>query len=313
MRTDGGPSPFRFATAAVLGGRLHPTPPPGGAVPPDRAVTPMPDTLSLATLGVGVRIVCTEAKVLTVLLAHYGWMRQPAETVDLAYTITRANGRLQLAREGRRPVNASDAGEVLLLLDQDLIIQLQLRRPDLYFVHAGVLDHGGRAFMLVAPSGGGKSTTTWGLVHHGCRYLSDELAPVDLRWLTVHPYPRAIALKRVPPRSYPLPRGTLSTSRGFHIATDALASGIRATPAPLAAIFFLSYVPAARGPSITPISAGQAGARLYANVLNALAHPHDGLAAAVRIACETACFHVSTAEIGATCALVTATLDGLRS
>jgi hypothetical protein len=272
---------------------------------------PMPDMLSLSALGVGVSIVCTEAEVLTALRAHYGWMRQPLETTDLVYTVTRPKGRLRLARAGTRPVTASDPGELLLILDQDLIIQLQIWRPELYFVHAGVLEYGGTAFMLVAPSGGGKSTTVWGLVHHGCRYLSDELGAVDLRTLSVLPYPRAIALKRSPPRGYPLPRRTLSTSRGFHITTDGVASGIRATPAPLAAIFFLNYLPKARGPSIERISAGQAGARLYANVLNALAHPHEGLAAAVRIARETACFHVSTAEMRATCALLKTTLDRL--
>jgi hypothetical protein len=268
--------------------------------------------LALRTLGINVRIRCADADTRTLLIAHYGRMRRPLARADLTYTVARPNGRLFLARDDVEPLAASNPGELLLLLDQDLIIQLQKRRPDLYFIHAGVLEFDSQAFMLVAPSGGGKSTTAWGLVHHGFRYLSDELGPVDLRTVTVHPYPRALSLKRRPPASYPLPRTTLSTSRGFHIATEAMSSGIRAAAAPLTAIFFLRYAPKAVGPSVNRLSAAQAAARLYANVLNALAHPEEGLDGAIRIASKTACFELSTGDLAATCGLVEATLDGLH-
>lgn len=278
----------------------------------DRPTRAIEETFSLGALGITVDIRCAEVETRSLLTAHYEHMRRPRDTADVTYTVARPNGRLLLTRDDARPVTAADRGELLLLLDQDLIIQLQRLRPDLYFIHAGVLDFGSKAFMLVAPSGGGKSTTAWALVHHGCRYLSDELAPVDLRTVSVHPYPRALALKRRPPASYPLPRATLSTSRGLHIATDALSSGIRATAAPLAAIFFLRYRPEAVGPSVTPLSAAQGAARLYANTLNALAHPEEGLTGAIRIARATACFELATADLTATCRLVETTLDGLR-
>jgi hypothetical protein len=59
------------------------------------------------------------------------------------------------------------------------------------------------------------------------------------------------------------------------------------------------------------IGPAQAGARLYANALNALAHPGDGLDAALHIAARTTCFALTTADLAATCTLVQATLDGL--
>jgi hypothetical protein len=267
--------------------------------------------LSLGVLGVGVRIRHGAAWPRALLATHYDCMRMSVATADLTYTIARTNGTFHLADAGGPAATGTDPGELLLELDQDLIVQLQKRRPDLYFVHAGVLELDGRALMLVAPSGGGKSTTVWGLVHHGFRYLSDELAPIDVSRMTVHPYPRAVTLKRRPPRAYPLPGRARSTSRGFHVPTDAIAGGVGTRAVPVAAIVFLRYTADAPGPTIERIGTAQAAARLYANALNALAHPGEGIDAALHIAARTACFHVTTADLGATCALVKATLDGL--
>jgi hypothetical protein len=60
-------------------------------------------------------------------------------------------------------------------LDDDVAIEIQ-RRPDLYFVHAAVLElgagvHAGRRIST------GKSTTAWALLHHGCGYLAMNSAP----------------------------------------------------------------------------------------------------------------------------------------
>jgi hypothetical protein len=276
-----------------------------------RAQEPHREALAIRVLDVNISIRCADASLKRLLTLHYGALPRHAGPPDLRYAIDDRDGSFRLTCDRDEPLRAVDRGELLLLLDQHVIVELQRRRPDVYFVHAGVLELDGRACLLVAPSGGGKSTTVWGLVHHGLRYLSDELAPIELSSRLVHPYPRALTLKSRPPAPYPLPCGTLATSRGFHIAPNAVAAASASTATPIAALLFLQYVPEAPAPSMTPMGAAQAAARLYANTLNPLAHAHDGLDAAIAVVRSTACFLVSTADLAATCALVKRALTRL--
>lgn len=208
---------------------------------------------------------------------------------------------------------ASDDSEFLFLFEKDMTIELQKLRRDLYFVHSAVLEFAGTAFMLVAASGNGKSTITWELLHHGFRYLSDELGPVDLKTLKVYPYPRALCLKDKPPGLYPLPQKTLYTSRTLHVPIEGLPSGVGRGPTPLMAIFFLRYCPEASGPAIQAISRAEAGARLLVHALNPLAHLGDGLDGAIEIIRRSAHFKLSAADLPATCSLVKATVKGLSA
>jgi hypothetical protein len=192
-----------------------------------------------------------------------------------------------------------------------MTIELQKRRRDLYFVHSAVLEWAGKACLLVAASGSGKSTMTWALVHHGLRYLSDELAPIDLQTLEVHPYPHALCLKKEPPASYPLPARLLSSARACYIPPEQLPGGVNPCAIPLAALFFLRYSPETSRPAVRPLSRAEAAARLFANALNPLAHRGEGLDGALALVTRSACFALDTAELTATCALMTATLQRL--
>ena len=251
---------------------------------------------------------CAESMTHALVAAAYGEMEGDASTIDLDYTVGRdgADAAFYIARPGRKALTAPDDGTFLALFDEDIAIELQKLRRELYFVHAAVLSRG-EAVMLVAKPGGGKSTLTWALLHHGFGFLSDELAPVDLDTLEVHPYPRTLALKREPPGTYPLPRGTVVTSRSLHVR-GVLGSVVRA-PAALGAVVFLQYNPDASGPTIRRLTSAEAGARLYANALNPLAHASDGLDGAVRITAAHPCYELVSADLRATCALLARTLE----
>nr|WP_255722203.1 HprK-related kinase A [Ectothiorhodospira lacustris] len=66
---------------------------------------------------------------------------------------------------------------------------------DCLILHAAVVEKDGKALLIPAPPGSGKSTLVAGLVHQGWRLLSDELAPLALDGLSVEGLARPISLK----------------------------------------------------------------------------------------------------------------------
>lgn len=228
---------------------------------------------------------------------------------DLAYEIEAAPsppGALILRDGQRRELLAGGLAELLYRIEQGLVVRLQERRPDLLFLHAAALEFEQQVIVLAGESGHGKSTATWGLLHEGFTYLSDELCPLEPDSLRVHPYPHALCLKRPPPL-YPLPAATIDAGSRIYVPATAL-PGARARhagpPRPATALFFVRHDPARQVPRIDPLSPADAALRLYGCTLNALAHPNAGLDAVADIARRLPCFSLASAELGATSRLL---------
>jgi hypothetical protein len=263
-------------------------------------------------LDVDVTVRCADEALRRLLAESYRGRARGRARGSLEYGIVVGAGRsgLRLARRGARPRQARDVGELLLLFDSDLNVQLQRLRRDLYFVHSAVLVRGGRAALLVGGSGAGKSTAAWALAHHGFGYAGDELAPIDAARLSVHPCPRALCLKSRPPAGYPLPPDARRTSRGWHIATGRLLRAPRA-PLELGAVFFVSHAEApAPGRTSWRLGPAEAAARLYAHALNPLAHPGRGLDAAIQVARGVPAYRLESRRLAEASRRVAAILDG---
>ena len=252
-----------------------------------------------------VHIVCTNRRLRDILIANYGALRVAPDgrIADLRYSITasRTPRALVIVRDGQGPLIAEDPSELLFLLEKDLTVELQKRRADLFFLHSAAVEWQGKACLLVAESGTGKSTTTWALLHRGFRYLSDELSPVDVNSMEVLPYAHALCLKQRPPTNYPLPSDALDLGLTLHVPVSALPSAVVMGPTPVATVVFLSRGAAGAAPVLRAVGRSEAAARLYATALNALAHPDHGLDAAVKIASHVPCFVLVSGELGATC------------
>jgi hypothetical protein len=267
-------------------------------------VRPVAELVFLRLFGVNIRVLCHDRALRDLVIANFSQMRTDIAASDLEYEITGTLSSQSILRRADRLPTTSDDSEFLYAFEKDLTIQLQKFRSDLYFLHAAVIGLHGKGILLVAQSGGGKSTTTWGLLHHGFDYLSDELAPVDLKTMTVLPYPRALCLKDQPPGDYPLPHPTFETSTTLHVPTEAIPSLVGEQPMPIGGIFFLQYQPTALRPAIQPVGRAEAVARIFANSLNPLAHRGEGIDAAAEIALNCACLQLSSTRLSDTCKLL---------
>lgn len=265
-------------------------------------------------LGVNVAVRCSDPDLRLLIQADWGQMASEDVPGDLNYTVSRIAETAQfgLASFGQPAKSVADEGQLLHELQTDAIISIQQHRQDLYFIHAAVAELDGAACIFVAESGAGKSTTLWGLLHHGWRYLSDELAPIQIASLQVHAYPRALCLKSRPPERYPLPHAAVQTPHTFHVPVAKMPCDCRLDPTPLAAAYFVEYCSEASVPEIQPIGAAEAAARLYADALNPLAHANAGLLGAVEISKRIPCYTLDTADLSATCELVTSHARRLR-
>jgi len=263
--------------------------------------------LQLEVLDCGVVIECIDDYAQALLQNIYRCFRRSLRQTKIDYQITLGLfDSLLIGRHGGCAEIATSSGDFISKFDKDLIIETQKLRPDLYFVHAAVVGFHDHAIALVAPSGFGKSTTTWGLLHHGFRYLSDEIAPIDPKTARVLPFPRALCLKKNPPASYPLPLDAVATGRTIHIPTGALPSGTITEPLSLDSIFFLCFIGEGQPPLLTRIGAADATVRLCTNALNPLAHQECGLDEAMAIVGNARCYELLAGDLHSTCELISA-------
>ena len=250
-------------------------------------------------LGQRVHVACADASIAAMVRARYGAMAVPSGKAN-------AHSRDVVAAAAvSDAIAVHDADHLSHQLDHDIVIALQRMRPDLLFLHAAALEFGGTAYLLAGESGHGKSTTAWGLLHHGFRYLSDELSPLDAGALQVLAFPRAICLKQTPPSGYPIPAGHVDAGDGlFHIPVGALPGGTAAKPCRLGAVLFVRHRPDMPAPELRPIGRAEACARLYTNTLNALAHGNHGFDVVADIAARVPCYSLSATDLRTTCELI---------
>ena len=261
----------------------------------------------LEILDCGVQIECADQDAHALLENVYRSFKQPIRQAQVSYYITAGSSDgLFIRRNGDCPGIARGPGDFICKFDKDLIIEMQKLRPDLYFVHAAVLAFCDHAIALVAPSGFGKSTTAWALLHHGFQYLSDEIAPIDPTTFRVLPFPRALCLKKAPPNGYPVPRDAVITGRTIHVPTSLFPDDPIAEPLMLSMIVFLRFIGEAQSPILKRMSSADATVRLLINTLNPLAHRQYGLDDAIAIVTKTPCFELLTGDLRSTCELLKA-------
>jgi HprK-related kinase A len=143
-------------------------------------------------------------------------------------------------------------------------------------IHAAVVEKDGKAAILPAPPGSGKSTLCAALVCRGWRLLSDELALVSVDDGHIIPLPRPVSLKNasieIIQRYEPdatLSRPVTDTMKGtvahMKVPTDSIARALQ--PANAAWVMFPRYQPGANA-QLAPVSQSRAFLKIADNAFN---------------------------------------------
>ncbi|MET0081733.1 MAG: HprK-related kinase A [Sedimenticola sp.] len=186
--------------------------------------------------------------------------------------------------DGFKPFNPFPVEQALPLFEWCLNWSISQHAHQYLIIHAAVIEKGGRAVIMPAPPGSGKSTLCAGLVNRGWRLLSDELTLLSLQDGSAVPLARPVGLKNNSIdviRSF-APEATISAvTRDTHKGAVAMMKppaesvrriGERATPA---WVIFPRYV-ADSDAELVPHSKAEACLELGENAFNYSIHGAEG-------------------------------------
>ena len=174
-------------------------------------------------LTVGVRV--TEADVVEYLDHALSGLRcdgeDPVTWYSIADSAAKSEGNFSLLFGSELIVRAHSKAFAI----ETLLWHLNgaaVKRADHYVVlHAGGVALNGSGVIISGPSGAGKTTLTAALVRSGFGYLTDEALAIDPSTGLLHPYPKALSIKRgsweAPGRSPSVTVGPVTT----HLARGA--------------------------------------------------------------------------------------------
>jgi|SRR5271163_267275 len=162
------------------------------------------------------------------------------------------DGAERLARDHELP-------RILKVLEAHIRRTVAEMAPRRVFVHAGVIEHGGRAIVIPGPSMSGKSTLVSELIKLGASYYSDEYAVLDEKGM-VSPFAKPLSLRA--PGTY--------ASTDYTVEQFGATAGVKPVPVGLVAITHY-----AAGAKWRPrrLSAGNGALALLAHSIAARRHP----------------------------------------
>jgi hypothetical protein len=135
--------------------------------------------------------------------------------------------------------------------------------PNYHIMHAGVVAWREKAVLLCGEANRGKTTLTLGLVRAGWKFLSDEIAFIDVDRCTVAPFPRAIGMRENSIPMFPeirqehlIETKSLAGEPKWLVDVGAVFPGTLAEETSIAAIVLLDGF--GSSPNLTPLPASEA-------------------------------------------------------
>lgn len=123
---------------------------------------------------------------------HYGFH---VDIRDRWHWLPRPRRMVRFLVDGRAPHDDLPAAQALPVLEWGINLVVALRYHCFLMLHAAVVEKQGRALVLPAAPGSGKTTLCAALVHRGWRLLSDEFGLVRPGTTAFVPLPRLMPVK----------------------------------------------------------------------------------------------------------------------
>ena len=214
---------------------------------------------------------------------------------------------------GRDRFAPSRFDEVLPYVEWAVNWELADVQPRFLQLHASSLECDGRGIIFPGASGSGKSTLALALLQGGWRYLCDEFALIHADSLRLHPFPRAICIKKSGFGTAAAIGIQVANTRHYHKGTKGpvaflnpqkIRPGCLGRACPIRFVVFPRYVPSA-SPTLTPMSRGEAALELHHvcfNLFGCRALGVDVLTGMIR---NAACYRLVSGELRKTCHLLT--------
>jgi HprK-related kinase A len=213
--------------------------------------------------------------------------------------------QVEFTVDGELPFSPLPADQGFPMFEWGMNWCISMHMHRFLMIHAAVVERGGRALILPAPPGSGKSTLSAGLVWSGWRLLSDEITLIDPATGHITPVPRPVSLKNASidvirqfapeARFGPVVHETIKGSVG-HFSPPPGAVERRHETALPAWVVLPKFV-AGADTRLTPLSKGRALMALADNSFNYHVHGAGGFHTLTALVERSDCFEFSYSRL----------------
>ena len=233
----------------------------------------------LTFAGQWLRVCTSDPEVLEVIDFLAGaHLREAGPAMACPLKVERRGDAFHLEGQGPHAPAQIQMGMLEEILAQVLVYRLAESNADHLLLHAAALEFEGRAILLAAPAGCGKTTLTGWLTTQGFGFLTDELAAVDEAG-RVSGFGRPLNVKAVGPElwsRFPWLARDADTTRGGAHLTFIPRPGYQGPPLTVSALVFPRYE-AGAGVNAEALRVGISASGLMSCLLNARNLPGNGL------------------------------------
>ena len=269
--------------------------------------------------GCCVRVDSVVRYALTDLAQVYGFFVNRTIPVDQpTFSIVRRKGGLRLQSTGNGRNRPSDGvlineGRMMPRIERQINQYLVGALGDRLLLHAGAAVGAGRAVILPATAGAGKTSLVAGLVRRGCGYLTDELVILHARTSSIVPFPKAMSLKEGSFALFeslgPDPTGP-EHDRVWYLDPERLRPGsVVKRPTPISWVIFPRFE-AGTKTRIEPLTVGETVLGLFENTVNTARHKEKGLDRLIGIAKRAPGYRLVFGDLDEACEAVLGIVEG---